>query len=57
MDNKASPRGQCTPAGKRAPNSMDEMSLGEFLEILRRWAALSGSERRAILLGPQQTLH
>jgi hypothetical protein len=41
----------------RLPVSLDEMTLGELLELLRRWPNLPSADRQAILAGRGQTLH
>ena len=42
---------------KRLPASFDEMSVAEFLELVQWWAALSSSDRQALLAARNQTRH
>jgi hypothetical protein len=42
---------------KRLPVSFDEMTVGEFLDFLRWWAALPSSDRQALAAARKQTLH
>jgi hypothetical protein len=50
------PRESGSIAG-RLPASFDEMTVGEFLDFLRWWATLSGTDKQAILAARKQTLH
>jgi hypothetical protein len=42
---------------KRLPASFDEMPVAEFLELVQWWAALSSSDRQALLAARNQTRH
>jgi hypothetical protein len=48
---------QPAPAFKFMPADLDEMTTGEFLDMLEWWARLSSEERQAVLAGLKQTRH
>jgi hypothetical protein len=49
--------GQGTIRGKRLPASFDEMTVEEFLDFVRWWAALSTTDRQALAAARKHTLH
>jgi hypothetical protein len=48
---------QRAPILKLMPAELDEMTTGEFLEILQWWAKLSSAERQAVLASRKHTRH
>jgi hypothetical protein len=44
-------------AARPLPAVLDEMTVGEFLDFLRWWAALTSSERQEVLAAQKQTRH
>lgn len=39
------------------PADLNEMTTGQFLDVLEWWAKLSSEERQAVLAGRKQTRH
>ena len=48
---------QPAPVFKFMPADLNEMTTGEFLEMLVQWAKLSCEERQAVLASRKQTRH
>jgi|SoimicmetaTmtHMA_FD_contig_21_211527300_length_259_multi_3_in_0_out_0_1 hypothetical protein len=48
---------QPAPVFKFMPADLDEMTTGDFLEMLAWWAKLSSEERQAVLASSKQTRH
>ena len=45
------------PVFQFTPADLNEMTTGQFFEMLERWAKLSPEERQAVLAGRKQTRH
>ena len=48
---------QPAPLFKITPADLDEMTTGEFLQMLGWWAKLSSDERQTVLASRRQTRH
>ena len=45
------------PPRKGLPSSFDDMSVGEFFELVQWWAALPSADRQAVLAARHETRH
>lgn len=50
-------QGQDTLTTRRLPASFDDMKVEEFLDFVQWWAALSSTDRQAVLAARKHTLH
>jgi hypothetical protein len=49
--------GASVSAARSLPVVFDEMTVGEFLDFLQWWAALTSSERQEVLAAQKHTRH
>ena len=57
MKNEAIQAHRTAPVFDFTPADLNEMTTGQFFEMLGRWAKLSSEERQAVLAGRKETRH